>query len=168
MVAKKTTNGTVVSQVGKVLDQELAPLSRNFPDLILEASLTNAHAFVKNFFTRKIPNLQLAGRLAYFRKNWKKLTQDQGILSIVKGYVIPFLKVPVPSTIPHQMAVSKTQELLIDQENMEMLDKGAIKSGISNPTTIPEQYSAGKKEKWGKSFMYKLKSPQQAYNIQAF
>ena len=91
MVAKKTTNGTVVSQVSKVLDQELAPLSRNFPELILEASLTNAYAFVKKFFTRKIPNLQLAGRLAYFRKNCKKLTQDQGMLSIVKGYVIPFL-----------------------------------------------------------------------------
>ena len=68
--------------------------------------------------------MQLAGRLAHFRKNWEKLTQDQEILS---GYVISFLKLPVQRTIPKQVATSKTQELLIDQEIMEMLDKETIK-----------------------------------------
>ena len=71
--------------------------------------------------------MQLAGRLAHFRKNWEKLTQDQEILSVVKGYVIAFLKLPVQRTIPKQVATSKTQELLIDQEIMEMLDKETIK-----------------------------------------
>ena len=40
--------------------------------------------------------------------------------------MIPFLKVPVQRTIPKQVTISKTQELLIDQKIMEMLDKGAI------------------------------------------
>ena len=127
MVGNKTTNGAVVSQVSKVLDQKLAPLSRKFPTLIPEVSLTNVHPSVKNLFTRKIPNHQLAEILAHFSKNWEKLTQDQEILSVVKGCVIPFLKVPVQRTIPKQVTVSKTQELLTDQEMMEMLDKGAIK-----------------------------------------
>ena len=67
MVGNKTTNGTVVSQVRKVLDQNLASLSRKCPELIPKESLTNVHPSVKNLFTGKIPNLQLAGRLAHFK-----------------------------------------------------------------------------------------------------
>ena len=79
------------------------------------------------------------------------------------------MKVPVQRAIPKQVAMSKTLELLIDQEIMEMLDKGAIKkSGTSIPRSIPEQYSAGKKEGLGKSSLYKLKSSKQVYSIQAF
>ena len=63
------TNETMVSRVSKVLHQNLAPLSRNFPELIPEESLTNVHPLVKNLFTGKIPNLQWTGRLAYFSKN---------------------------------------------------------------------------------------------------
>ena len=55
------------------------------------------------------------------------MTQDQEILSEVKGYVIPFLKITVQRTILKQVATSKTQKLLIDQEIMKMLEKGAIK-----------------------------------------
>ena len=55
------------------------------------------------------------------------MTQDQEILPEVKGYVIPFLKITVQRTILKQVATSKTQKLLIDQEIMKMLDKGAIK-----------------------------------------
>ena len=53
MEGNKTTNEAVVSQVGKVLDQKLAPLPRKFPELILEESLTNVHPLVKNLFTGK-------------------------------------------------------------------------------------------------------------------
>ena len=124
MVENKTTNGAVMSQVSKVLDQEQGPLFRKFSELIPGEFLTNVRPLVKNLFTGKIPNLQLAGRLAHFIKNWEKLTQDQEILSVVKGYVIPFLKVPVQRNIPKQVTTSKTQEILINQEIMEMLDKG--------------------------------------------
>ena len=100
MVENKTANGAVMSQVSNVLDQRLAPLSREFPGLIPKEFVTNVHPLVKNLFTIEIPNLQLAGRLAHFSKHWEKLTQDQEILSVVKGYVIPFLKVPVQRNIP--------------------------------------------------------------------
>ena len=126
-VENKTKNGAVMSQVNKVLHQKLVPLSRKFPELIPKDSLTNAHPLVKNLFTGKIPNLQLTGRLAHFSKNWENLTQDQEILSVVKWYMIPFLKVSVQRNIPKQVATSKKQELLINQEIMEMLDKGPTK-----------------------------------------
>ena len=98
MAGNKTTNGIVVSRVNNVLDQNLAPFSRKFSELIPEKSLTNVHPLVKSLLTGKIPNLQLAGRLAHFSNNWEKLTQDQEILSAVKGCVIPFFKVPVQRT----------------------------------------------------------------------
>ena len=60
MVANKITHGALVSQVSKVLDQKLAPLSKNFPKLIPEEYETNVTLLVKNLFTGKIPNLQLA------------------------------------------------------------------------------------------------------------
>ena len=76
--------------------------------------------------------------------------------------MIPFLKIPVQRIIPKQVATSKTQELLTGKE-MQILDKET-----SIPRSISEQYSAAKKEEWGKSFLYKLKSSQQVYSIQAF
>ena len=116
MVGNKTANGTAVSQVSKVLHQNLAPLSRKFPELTIEESLTNVHPRSGHFICSK-------------------------------GYVIPFLKISVQRAIPKQVATSKTQELLIDQEIMEMLDKRAIKKrGTSILRSIPEQYSTGKKE----------------------
>ena len=48
MVVNKATNGAVVSQVSKVLDQKLALLSIRFPDLISEKSLATLHPSVKN------------------------------------------------------------------------------------------------------------------------
>ena len=65
------------------------PCPENFQNC--PESLTNVHLLVRNLFTRKIPNLQMTGRLDHFSQNWEKLTQDQGVLFVVKGYVIPFL-----------------------------------------------------------------------------
>ena len=60
------------------------------------------HSLVKGLYSKEIfPNLKLAGRLSQFLMNWKKLTQNQEILSIVEGYQIPFLKEPVQSKLPH-------------------------------------------------------------------
>ena len=75
-----------MSQVSKVLDQKLTPLSRKFSELI--PSVSNKCSPFSN--------------------------------------VIPFLKVPLQRNIPKQVATSKTKELLINQEIMEMPDKGAI------------------------------------------
>ena len=49
--------------------------------------------------------------------------------------MIPFLKISLQRTIPKQVTTSKTQELLIDQEIKEMLDKGTIKKWNINCQT---------------------------------
>ena len=35
-----------------------------------------------------------AGRISHFLVNWQKLTLNEDILSVVKGYTIPFIKLP--------------------------------------------------------------------------
>ena len=75
----------------------------------------------------KNPKPEIGRKINSFQQELGKLTQDQEILSVVRKYVIPFLKVPVQRTFPKQVAMSKTQDLLINQEIMEMLDKVAIK-----------------------------------------
>ena len=62
--------------------------------------------------------------------------------------------------------MSKTHELLIDQEIKEMLDKEAIKKVEYH---IPDQFLSNilliKKEGLGKPSMYKLKSSQRLYSM---
>ena len=96
MVENKTANRAVVSQTSKVLYQKLDHLSRKFPELIPEESLTNIHHLVKNSkpaINKKISSSQQElGKLEPRSKN----------LSVVKGYVIPFLKVPVQRTFQNK------------------------------------------------------------------
>ena len=87
IVESKTTNGTMVSQVSKVLHlcpEKSTSVSRKIPEFIPEEFLTFFHSLLKNLFTGKFPNLHLPGRLAHVSKNWKKLTQDHEIVSTLK------------------------------------------------------------------------------------
>ena len=64
--------------------------------------------------------------------------------------MIPFLKVPVRRSIQKQVSKSKIQVLLIDQEIMKILEKGAIKKVQHQ---FPDQFLSNillvKNEGWG-------------------
>ena len=63
----------------------------------------------------------------YWQLNkWKKITCHQEILSIVKGYQIPFLNISVQKKPPNTIKITEQQTLLLDQEKSELLKKGAI------------------------------------------
>ena len=69
-----------------------------------------SHNLVKELFSKEIyPDLKLAGRLSHFLMNWKKVKQDQGILSITEGYQIPFLREPVQSKLGKWMQLDTTE-----------------------------------------------------------
>ena len=70
-----------------------------------------------------ISNASLAGRLPYSITAWENITQDQEILSIVKGYEISFISLTSQEKIPN---LSKEQFSLLEQEGLEMLEKAAI------------------------------------------
>ena len=59
-------------------------------------------------------------------KTVEKITRDQEILSIVKGYQIPFTNLPVQEKHPNTIKMSEQQSLLVDREISELLEKGVI------------------------------------------
>ena len=62
-----------------------------FPYIISLKYLKHIPLYIKSLFcARKNPNVQLAGSLKAFIENWKILTNDTEILSLVEGYTIPF------------------------------------------------------------------------------
>ena len=81
--------------------QKEVPVTSNskLVPLIKIADLEHVHQVIRKFFTKSIPNKPLAGRLASFIATWEKITQDQEILSIVKGCKIPFVSLPFQEKI---------------------------------------------------------------------
>ena len=78
------TSFTIQKEVPVTSNSELIPL-------IKIATLEHLHPIIRKLFTKSIPNVLLAGRLPYFITAWEKIIQNQEILSIVKGYEIPFV-----------------------------------------------------------------------------
>ena len=113
---KTTTPGSLVQKIFRIGSRRIS---------------NKCSPFRKKFVSRKNPKVEIGRKISSFQQELVKLTQDEEILSVAKGYVIPFLKVPVQRTVPKKVTTSKTQELLIDQEIMEMLDKAAIKQVAS-------------------------------------
>ena len=108
--------------------QKEVPLTSNseLVPLIKIATLEHVHPIIRKLFTKTIPNVPLAGGLAYFIAAWEKITRVQEILSIVKGYEIPFVSLLFQEKIPNLAKMSKKQFSLVEQEVLEMLEKGAI------------------------------------------
>ena len=77
--------------------------------------------------------LQSAGRLQHFLSNWKLLTRDQFILEMVVGIQIPFTSFPHQSRVPPLTFHNQSEQVAIDQEISEMLQKEAIQ--VVSPMT---------------------------------
>ena len=88
------TSFTIQKEVHVTSNSELVPL-------IKIATLEHVHSVIRKLFTKSIPNVPLAERLAYFIAAWEKITQNQDILSIVKGYEIPFVSLLFQEKIPN-------------------------------------------------------------------
>ena len=82
----------------------------------LVATLEHLHPIIRKLFTKRIQNVPLTGRLPYFITPWKKINLDQEILSIIKGYEIPFKSLPFQKKIPNLTKVSKGKFSLVEQE----------------------------------------------------
>ena len=72
-------------------------------------------------------NVPLGGSISHFVQSWEKLTKDQEILKIVKGYNIPLLRIPVQEKTPLNTPLKENQKFLAEKEIKEMLEKRVIK-----------------------------------------
>lgn len=67
-----------------------------------------------------------AGRLKIFVEQWKNITSDQYILSIVEGYKLPFDEIPIQKKEPPEPVLSREDILALPELLDELMVKGAI------------------------------------------
>ena len=163
MVDNKTTNGAVMSQVSKVLDQKLTPLSRKFSELIPSVS-NKCSPFSKKFLYRKNPKPAIGRKISSFHHELVKIDPRPENFICRKGVRDTILESSI--TKEHSKTSGNVQNKGIVNKSGDYGNAGQ-RSHNQSGTSIPKQYSAGKKG-WGKSPLYKLKSSQQVYSIQAF
>ena len=109
------------------INQETLFNTVQFPYAVPVEDLKHMHPYIKSLFcAREIPSVQLAGSLKNFIENWKILTNDTEILSLVEGYTIPFHEIPQQENIPNSPKLSQEERILVQKEIHKMLNKGAI------------------------------------------
>ena len=109
------------------INQETLFNTVQFPYAVPVEDLKHIHPYIKSLFcAREIPSVQLAGSLKNFIENWKILTNDTEILSLVEGYTIPFHEIPQQENIPNSPKLSQEERILVQKEIHKMLNKGAI------------------------------------------
>ena len=109
------------------INQETLFNTVQFPYAVPVEDLKHIHPYIKSLFcAREIPSVQLAGSLKKFIENWKILTNDTEILSLVEGYTIPFHEIPQQENIPNSPKLSQEERILVQKEIHKMLNKGAI------------------------------------------
>ena len=104
----------------------------NTPHL-LDVDRSTVHPLVRDLFHVKARQAPLAGRLKFYSENWKKLTQDVNILSIVQGFKISFSQTPFQFGPPQLARVNQEECLQINSEIKDMLRKDAIQQVKSKP-----------------------------------
>ena len=98
-----------------------------FPYVVPVEDLKHIHLYIKSFFcARKNPNVQLVGRLKTFIENWKSLTNDTEILSLVEVYTVPFHEIPQQKNILDSPKLSQEEKIKVQKKIHEMLNKGTI------------------------------------------
>ena len=113
--------------------QKEIPVTSN-PELVLLikiSTLEHVDLLIRKLFTKNTPNVPLAGRLPYFIRACEKISQDQEILSILKRYQIPFESLLFQEKTPNfQNKISKEQFSRVEQEVLEILEKGTIQKVV--------------------------------------
>ena len=140
-----------------------------FPVLVPDLDLKNVHPVIKSIFQGSvIQQFPLAGRLKNFQRAWEKLTKDQEILSIIKGYQIPFITNPIQNSV-RNVQMKKEQKVLVDKEVSDILRKGAIRLCQNQPTKPLSKYSVLSREKGRRvSPSDKSKTVKQVYTFPTF
>ena len=107
-------------------------VSHTFLDLLSEMR-TNVHQTLKDLLWEIKPEGNLAGRLKYYLKNLRKITNDPSILHILQGWEITFWRKPHQGDPPHQINMKEEEKRQVSLEIENMLSKGAIKQVSSSP-----------------------------------
>jgi hypothetical protein len=74
----------------------------------------------------KLKEVNLAGRLKFYIKEWEAITNDETILQAVRGFRLPFTSVPFQTKEPHCIRMSESDALAVDECIGQLLITQAI------------------------------------------
>ena len=72
------------------------------------------------------PDLPVGGRLKFFLTQWKEITSDENILSMIRGLQISLTELPDQHKIPHEIKMSSEETVAADEMISKLLKKQAI------------------------------------------
>ena len=88
-------------------------------------------------------SIPLGGRIKYFIDNWRVVTDNEWVLSVVEyGYQIPLKSVPVQKKIPKNPDVNESAFQVLVQEAIELKNKLAVTVVESCPGQYISSYFA--------------------------
>jgi hypothetical protein len=81
----------------------------------------------------KLKEVNLAGRLKFYIKEWEAITNDETILQAVRGFRLPFTNVPFQTKEPHCIRMSESDALAVDECIGQLLITQAIEIVTDEP-----------------------------------
>ena len=124
-----------------------------FPYVVPVEDLKQIHHYIKSLScARKIPNVQLAGRLKKFIENPNILTNDTEVLSLVEGYATSFHEVLQQKNITNSPKLGQEEKILVLKKIYKMLNKRAIVETpnhlegefVSNPFLVEKKHGGNR------------------------
>ena len=133
---------------------------------LLDVDTSKVHPLVGNLFHIKARQAPLTGN--FIKKNWKKLTQDLNIFSIVQGFKIRFSQTLFYFGPPQLPRVNQEEMLQINSEIKEMFRKGEIQQVKSEPGKFLSNLVLVNKKDGGYGPVINLKFPNSFIPYQHF
>ena len=100
----------------------------------------------------------LAGRLAYYVRNWEVITQDRWVLHAIVGYKSDLIQTPHQGNRPAVLRHNQIDQTLITEEVQELLTKQAIRESQLSPNSFISQLFLVEKKGGGQRPVVNLKA----------
>ena len=105
-------------------------------ELVPLETLIHVHPLVREMFPRELKqNVPREERISYFFQSFEKLSKDQEILEIVKGYKIPLLRTQVQEKISLNPPLNKS-EISSGKRDQRNVGEGSNKESLATQRDV--------------------------------
>ena len=105
-------------------------------ELVRLETLIHVHPLIREMFPRELKqNVPREERISYFFQSFEKLSKDQEILEIVKGYKIPLLRTQVQEKIPLNPPLKKS-EISSGKRDQRNVGEGSNKESLATQRDV--------------------------------
>ena len=105
-------------------------------ELVPLETLIHVHPLIREMFPRELKqNVPREERISYFFQSFEKLSKDQEILEIVKGYKIPLLRTQVQEKIPLNPPLKKS-EISSGKRDQRNVGEGSNKESLATQRDV--------------------------------